>query len=396
MFQHVKMETGFWGFGVLGFWGFIFIAGLVACCMISYRAVQKFNRREVYTEIRSVSTDKNYFPAVTFCEPTLFYDSYFAYCGISIEKRLFKSQFLKINGSCQRQPSGYPDQTVAKKGRFWSNGIFNVTFCRSTSGKSCLSTAHLRSRQEFNHSCFTLNYAGDFHDLQGRIRIKFDFIPQPHFNKTEKIYAVPHDSQLLELDTTTMVPLEPERESFIKLEKTLVSRLPAPFPSNCTDHQDDYIYPGRYTRRNCVDSKNYLRMFKVCGAVTDHINQFIPTDVKEKYAKNRTIEEALFCIIMHIRNWNSETSECPFPCTSYDISVTQSSTAYKGETEYLILLQYQPVDFYRTVQERELYPWDEMLAEMGGLIGLIIGASVTSVIEILVYLCLIIWSKVFY
>ena len=45
------------------------------------------------------------------------------------------------------------------------------------------------------------------------------------------------------------------------------------------------------------------------------------------------------------------------------------------------------------MEEKKLYSWEQMLAEIGGIVGLLIGMSALSLIEILSYIGLAIMKK---
>ena len=51
-------------------------------------------------------------------------------------------------------------------------------------------------------------------------------------------------------------------------------------------------------------------------------------------------------------------------------------------------VQLQRVDTYKIMEEKELYTWDQMACEVGGFIGLIMGMSIISLVEICAYICL--------
>ena len=51
-------------------------------------------------------------------------------------------------------------------------------------------------------------------------------------------------------------------------------------------------------------------------------------------------------------------------------------------------VQLQRVDTYKIMEEKELYTWDQMACEVGGFIGLIMGMSIISLVEIGAYICL--------
>ncbi|XP_066927913.1 acid-sensing ion channel 2-like [Clytia hemisphaerica] len=376
------------------FWFMMLFGGLVTCFVVIHGLVSKFYRYEIYTEIRSIIAHENYFPAITFCEDQLFVDNYFAYCGVS-QREGHKN--LSKDHECHRMGLNYRGNISYKANKYWSNGLFNVTRCRTWGGINCINSGYLRTMYHFNHSCFQWNYQGNLSDVYSHAEILMDFHPPPWLGKEEKIIALPQDPQVHEVDTTKKVELEPYKAYEIKLDKTLVKRLSTPFPSNCTYDKGEDIFPGRYTRRNCIESHNFLEIYKACGQITDYVDQFIPQEFREKYGRNDTsVEEARTCIFSQGSQGTKKTNECNFPCTDYDLSVIHSFNERKDpriKAKYQINIQYQKVDTYQTMEEKELYPWDQMLSEMGGLIGLIIGASVISVVEVFVYFFLVFWKK---
>ena len=207
---------------------------------------------------------------------------------------------------------------------------------------------------------------------------------------------MPHDPEVHEINITKKVEIEPDKKYEIKLDKTLIKRLPAPFTSKYSLEKSEDIFPGRYTRRSCIESHNFLEVFKECGDTFDYVYQFIPDEIMKKYSQNRTIGEVKECIYDMAKKGTQKTTECEFPCNDYGLSVIHSFNDRKDPritAKYQVNIQYQKVDTYQTMEEKELYSWDQMLSEMGGLIGLIIGASALSVMEILVYLFLVIVDK---
>ena len=64
-----------------------------------------------------------------------------------------------------------------------------------------------------------------------------------------------------------------------------VSTYPLPC-SNCTPgHTPSDIFAGRYTRRTCLESINYINMLKHCGDVLDYHKKLIPQDMLNKYQR---------------------------------------------------------------------------------------------------------------
>ena len=70
---------------------------------------------------------------------------------------------------------------------------------------------------------------------------------------------------------------------------------------------------------------------------------------------------------------------------------------YQSESKsmYQIALSYQSKETYKIIEEKELYPWEQMMSEIGGFLGVVIGASIISVFEIIDYLTLVVMNKYF-
>ena len=221
-------------------------------------------------------TDRNYFPSITFCERNLLRYSYFAYCGVPL---------TMVNNKTSCDNISYFKETEFKSKHFWSNGKFNVTKCVTWGKKSCLNSNYLKSRFYFNNSCFTWNYNGDLHDIYSHVEIEFKFEPELLKSMDPEIIAIPHNPEVTEIDVTNKVDIEPYKKYEIKIDKTILKRLPAPFPSNCSYEKLGDIFPGKYTRRGCIESYNYIEKYKTCGNTLDYARNFIPDDIKKQCKK---------------------------------------------------------------------------------------------------------------
>ena len=377
------------------FWLIMLFGGILLSVVIVHGLVTKFLKHGIYTEIRSEITDENFFPAVTFCENQLLIDNYFSYCGVPP-----RVQHVNHTNVCAYEKANEAVAIKQARNKYWYNGLFNVTKCETWGGKKCANSDYFHSMKHFNHSCITWNYAGNLSDIYSHVDIEFDFHPPEWLGRgrdqDEVIIAVPHDHTIHEIDITNKVDIEPYKTYEIKLDKTEIKRLPHPFPSNCSNSKGEDIFPGRYTRRSCIESHNYIEMYKKCGDTLDYVRQFIPPDIKRKYKGNRTIKEAEMCIWRFGKGETQKTKNCAFPCTDLDLGVMPSFNERKKSrmtAKYRISLQYQRVDAYKVMEEKELYPWDQMACEIGGLIGLVIGASIISLVEIIAYFFLVIINK---
>ena len=72
------------------------------------------------------------------------------------------------------------------------------------------------------------------------------------------------------------------------IETTSITRLDAPFKSNCSNGEGEVnIFPGPYTREKCRETLRFFRLLKLCGDVPDHLQQY----AKEHYVRGRGSRE---------------------------------------------------------------------------------------------------------
>ena len=384
IFTGNKFEASFW-FTILSF-------GILLALFIIHGRVSKYYRYDIYTEISSKVTNKNTFPAITFCEHEFLVANYFAYC-----KENVKVDGPDENKHCSHLEIKYPEITTSTNKSKWSNGLFSIAKCLTWDGKKCDNQIFLQSLQRYNHSCFSLNYHGDLHDIYGHLEIEFSIKRR----KTDpKVFVIPHDPDVLEIDTTKIVNLDPGKIYDIGIDKSIIKRLPAPYPSSCTKEKSGDMFPGKYSRRSCIESHTYINQYKFCGDSTDYVRQYIPQKIKEIYHKKKEIKEVKKCIREYSRRETVQVDNCPFPCESLELSVLASfhgGNRFKPSdsinNSYSVNVQLEHIDSVRSIEEKELYSSYQMLCEIGGFVGLVIGASLISCIEVITYIVLVTVKK---
>ena len=371
------------------FWSTIVLFGIAISSFVIYGLVCKYYRYEIYTEVSAKVTNENTFPSITFCDHNFMRDNYFAYCGVPLGQT-----HENINSSCLKKIKDSPDikNIIKTKNGGWSNGLFHVRKCDTWGSKLCANDKYLKSLRKHNHSCFTWNWNGDLYDPYSHAYIEFE-INKTAERKFSYMVASVHDPGVTELELTNRVFLEPSKTYQLQIKQTVLKRLPNPFPSNCTYSMSQVIFPGKYTRRTCIESLNYIEMLKHCGDTLDYPKKFIPNDLVIKYERNNSIAKTWGCMIMFSKLEVTGVSECPVPCVELELSVMSSyheldRNKDDNKTVYRIDIQYMNVDSYRIIEEKQLYSWDQIAGEVGGFIGLVIGASFISIIEIILYLIL--------
>ena len=361
------------------FWSTILLIGILCSSMVIHGLVTKFRKRAVYTEIRFQITDRNYFPGVTFCEKQLLVDSNFAYCGVP--PRFSKMKLVNETLPCTYDNNRKLANTKHVEDRYWATEVFNVTRCSTWSGKICNNNYYLKTLTRTNNSCFAWNYRGDFFDMYSKVDIHIKFKRPSDFQSTPNVFAILHDSKVQEIDITRKIDMSPSKHYQIKIDKTVIKRLPAPFPTKCANHKMNDIYPGKYSRYGCIESHNSIAMYKECGDIFDYSRKYIPLDIKEKYKRNVTILELLRCVRKFTRR-KLNTSDCQLPCEDVELNYVLYVHNVGKEsctTEYKLSIQLQRVDAYKIMEEKELYTGYQMACDVGGFIGLVMGMSLVSI-----------------
>lgn len=377
------------------FWLVILLVGVSISSYVIHGLVSNYLSYKIYTELRSTVTTTNTLPGLTVCDYEEMSDNYFSYCGM---KANASGQLDSLTMACNH--SFVQEQEITNllhKNNRWSNGYFHVKECRGWSGKDCANDKYIKSLSNYKHRCFTLNYGANLYDAYSHVDVTFELNTTNAVRKN-KIVLVIHDPRVKELDITNRVILEAGSTVELKVEKTLIKRLPFPFPSNCTLGKYNDHFPGKYTRRNCLESNVYVNMLKECGAVWDYHRNFLPADILEKYEKpNISINESIECMTNYAKREVRDIHDCPFPCEEIEYITTPTiyynniNTSTSNRTTYRFEMQYQQVDSYKTIEEKQLYSLDQVAGEVGGFLGLVIGASFISIIEIVFYaiLCMI-------
>lgn len=374
------------------FWTTMLMVGLLSVFVVIYGLFKKYNSHAVYTEVKSEITDKNYFPAISFCEKTLLRQAYFSYCGYPLSHYRNKTVPTCQNFTPFKEPPNIGNMS-------WATEMFRITDCFSWGGKFCDNAKYFRSKVSVNSSCITWNYNGDFHDAYSHVTIGLEFHKPVTLKHEVELFVIPHDHRILEIDPTKKVEIDPDHKYEIKIDKTFIKRLPAPFPSNCTNDDHGNLFPGKYTRFSCIESHNYVDMYKTCGDVFDYHKPFIPPDIVKKYKQNKS--NVIGCMIEYKQKEARNLKQCRFPCEILDLNYYSTfQTRHekrKNNTHifrYEVGIQLKTANEYRVMEEKQLYTLSQMACEIGGFVGLIMGMSVISLIEVVVIIILTIAKKI--
>ena len=174
-------------------------------------------------------------------------------------------------------------------------------------------------------------------------------------------------------------------------ETTSITRLGAPFKSNCSNGEDEVnVFPGPYTRDKCRDTLKLFSMLKRCGDVPDHLKQY----VKEHYErgwdswKNQTYFSTLQCIRSFFEEDNfpkPTLTQCPLSCREmmFKSDGEQRNTWKKSQLSLNFKFK---TDRMTEVSEVPTYTSDNFFSDVGSWLGLLVGMSFLSVVEVATFL----------
>ena len=184
-------------------------------------------------------------------------------------------------------------------------------------------------------------------------------------------------------------------------EKTRISRLPKPYLSNCTAGNGlENMFSKKYSQQSCIQSCFMREMFDNCGTVIDRWQPFLTQEMKRKVLPNVNTTR---CLRHHLNNFFEyqipKRCDCPSACDEVEFenkylftdkrpsSLPQSSLPDGYTSMVDLLVRFQSMEEVSS-QEIATYMLSDFLAELGGIIGNLVGMSVISVIELLVYIVL--------
>ena len=358
-------------------WSLMLLLCLAAIGLVVVSFVKQYNRKEIYTTTTIVSTDKNYFPAMTFCLPPLKKETY---CSIGILTRTFPIH------AQEDKPCIYPNFTLASSNisiikypwaTIWESVNF-ATYCsRYMYFCEDINLDHINITEHSNSACITINGKGTYHNLRNKLSFQLTSFSRYVYYVDFKAHSAKENGFFK--DQTLRINLARGYE--IKIEKKKYKRLPSPFPSNCTSYSKDNIFPGAYSLMSCYDSMKCLEAYKKCGDTYDFCREYIPKDVVMNYKKNSTLRATYTCLQNIEKSFNAK---CQVPCEEESYSVS-ASVMYTNRRYPILRIGYQNPNEYTLIEEHEKYTFETLLSDVGGLTGLLIGASILSLVELVAY-----------
>ena len=203
----------------------------------------------------------------------------------------------------------------------------------------------------------------------------------------------------------------------IKIRKIVKLRKPSPFPSKCVhDGKESYekIIPGKHIITNCFYAFLEIFAYHKCNGVQSYMRVFMPV---EKYPKNASYGDLKYLECADKVSMQTIDSGCQLPCYEeiYETQVNRqpwpqdwqadtfasmvavgsaapaNNVTLKDIKSKLVRLSIFYEDLATEVhEEKELYTLSNIVSDMGGQLGLFLGASCLSLVEV----SIILWNCV--
>ena len=179
------------------------------------------------------------------------------------------------------------------------------------------------------------------------------------------------------------------------ISKFLKSRLAYPYISNCSNKND--LVPNKFfslhTKASCHQMCKIKNWLSDCGDVPDIWRNY--TNISRPFSNLKYSTRKLCLRAIDDIYFEKIPSDCncPLPCReiSYKLRVETDPTVKFNDT-WLLKLYNEDAKVTQIIQVAD-YPLEDFLGAFGGIVGLAVGASSLSIIEIIMYCILYCMSK---
>ena len=371
-------------------WTTCILVALICSALITNSYVTKYRGYEIYQSVLERAETKAYFPQVTFCVLNLhpLFCEQYNVCGRNIPE---DQPWSKSNSSF-----------------IWSNDVFVI---ESTYLKNIFQYDYLEirpgdiiSHEEVNDSCVTWHGQKRLYYHPFNMKdIKFNiYVPQAIARYIEPYLTVTIDTQNVSgLLQNPQAFLQVGFKAATQLSKTFVIRKPSPFPSNCMDKMEEPNFPGLYNLKVCKFLKNAIQHYKRLNVALGFIERLVDKKLLGKYFAeghcSSACEETRYEISWSILGDNDKY--CNIPNKRFDINERLNCVHERSGpnttkfARFYLELAFKHPEFFTFIEEKELYTLQGMLGEIGGFLGLMIGASCMSLLELMIYVILVLIKK---
>ena len=276
--------------------------------------------------------------------------------------------------------------------------------------------------------CYTFNpdgsliqsQAGARHGLKIRLFVNSSETP-PKEKQGDGILLAIHPYDYFPFPLLYGMKFPPGFYSSVAIRKVETIRIPGPYLSRCTDGKTEKrIFPGNYSRRNCLVSCAEIEGIKRCGGTDILTEVYLSKELKAMLSKN--FNRSLYNACMEkVEDWLRKKRhiqcKCPVGCNEPNYEKTISYSKWPAKVDIPLLMKKLKTTLNSTdpslIDEKYIYDnfmqieiyfedlsyeriiempqWTvtTLISAIGGQMGIWIGGSVFSLIEILVLLACI-------
>ena len=190
----------------------------------------------------------------------------------------------------------------------------------------------------------------------------------------------------------------------VRIQVKTIDRLQFPFRSNCTNGENDLnVFPPPYTREKCAFTHRFYEVLSRCGSVPDHWKKYVKSHHKRGWdfdGGNRTDDNVLKCIHKHYPSFEYlvdkvptvSLKQCPLPCREIATESAGKTTYMKKSNKSTIVLKIPSIRITE-VHEIATYTSDNLLTDLGSWLGLLVGMSLLSLVEIVAFIYTVVKEK---
>uniref|UniRef100_A0A7M6DP91 Uncharacterized protein n=2 Tax=Clytia hemisphaerica TaxID=252671 RepID=A0A7M6DP91_9CNID len=386
------------------FWALTLSLAIVVACLLVQTLINKFWRQDVYVKSETRVTKNNTFPAVTFClRPIAQFFKKYEFCELRANDAL-PGKFHPSLKSCNTKAAWWETlfhfenmlEFSYVPGQIEIDAVparnFNIMCPRSSVSSMCvqdyLDEKYFRTLNG-SWDCIQWNYNGDFSNSQNRIDLQLTV--DSFHEAITSVVAYVHDHQESPIPSDRFVRFERFSNTEIQIKKSIRKKIKRESPNNCENqyyNNPKNIFPGKYSVEACIETNTCLEALKKCGEVIDFCRSFIPHPLLERHwVANQSLVDVHDCLYEGYRKglFDADGEICPPPCDRTFFSTSMSATRRIPPTSAVVSLLFTERNVYETQTETVLYTWEDVLAGVGGMIGLFCGFSILSFAELIIY-----------
>ena len=385
-------------------WAIIFLSSCGFLFSQLFGSVQKFLRRDFVTKVEMKREKELDFPTITICDSDKDHAPVMSNFSSKCSPNQSRNEELFDYG-CKLFLAGMKYACVFDSFRKCSfpddfTPALNPSYCYSMNRNGFLQQSNpdrlygLEMLMFKNSSEFTAVDNNGMHPLRWSQQKRGLFV---------KVHA---SSVNIGISLEEVIPLASGYYTEVALKKKAYTRLKHPYPANCSSFSSvKNVFGGNYTVKNCLISCTLHAMYRECGNVLPHFWRYM---TPEEYPRWQNLSKSIPCL-QRVYNESSKLEcDCPQPCyeQKYETKVTISPLIHShftpnlmkelgkrfNKTDNVTMKLFKPhiarlSVFYESFVtekhiEQELYEVESLLSDFGGLMGLLVGASVISLVEL--------------